>query len=237
MSRPVHSALLAANSASVPPRPQEPYYAPPISNAPPTRGAFRGQSSRPGPSQSQLPHPPRACFECGDTRHVVRGCPRLGRSAPPQTSLPQRAPQSSQAMIITMVATPPAQPARGGVWGGSTYSYVSSYFSLYLGVPQNSLCSSIYVSTPMGDSLVVDRVYRSCLVDLSGFETRADLLLLSMVDFDIILGMEWLLPHYAILDCHAKTMMLATPGVPRVEWRESGRSGAAPEDCASDYER
>ncbi|XP_070005947.1 uncharacterized protein [Nicotiana sylvestris] len=39
-----------------------------------------------------------------------------------------------------------------------------------------------------GDSLVVNHVYRLCLVALSDFETRADLLLLSMVDFDIILG-------------------------------------------------
>ncbi|XP_070019958.1 uncharacterized protein [Nicotiana sylvestris] len=40
-----------------------------------------------------------------------------------------------------------------------------------------------------------------------------------MVDFDIILGMDWLSPHYAILDCRAKNMTLAMPGVPRVEWR------------------
>ncbi|XP_070040392.1 uncharacterized protein [Nicotiana tomentosiformis] len=33
----------------------------------------------------------------------------------------------------------------------------------------------------VGDYLIVDRVYRSCLIALSGFETRADLLLLNMV--------------------------------------------------------
>ena len=70
------------------------------------------------------------------------------------------------------------------------YSYVSSYFSPHLGVSRDSLSFPIYVSTPMGDSLIVDRVYRSCLIALSSFETRADLLLLSMVDFDVILGMD-----------------------------------------------
>ncbi|XP_070025167.1 uncharacterized protein [Nicotiana sylvestris] len=68
------------------------------------------------------------------------------------------------------------------------------------------------------DSLIVDHVYRLCLVALSGFETRVDLLLLNMVDFNIILGMEWLLPRYAIHDCHTKIVTLAMPGVPRVEW-------------------
>ncbi|XP_070048979.1 uncharacterized protein [Nicotiana tomentosiformis] len=40
-----------------------------------------------------------------------------------------------------------------------------------------------------------------------------------MVDFDVILGMGWLSPHYAILDCQAKTVTLAVPGVPRLERR------------------
>ncbi|XP_070005509.1 uncharacterized protein [Nicotiana sylvestris] len=31
--------------------------------------------------------------------------------------------------------------------------------------------------------------------------------------------MDWLSPYFAIPDCHAKTVMLAMPGVPFVEWR------------------
>lgn len=46
-----------------------------------------------------------------------------------------------------------------------------------------------------------------------------DLLLLCMVDFDVILGMNWLSPCRDILECHAKTVTLAIPGVPRIEWR------------------
>ncbi|XP_070005492.1 uncharacterized protein [Nicotiana sylvestris] len=170
-------------------------------------------------------------------------------------------------MITAPDATPSAQLARGGGWGGrgrprgggqaryyaipartevvasdsvitgiilifyidasvlfdpsSTYSYVSFYFAPHLGVPRDSLSSPVYVSTPVGDSLIVDRVYQSCLVTIRGFETRADLLLLSMVDFDVILGMDWLSPHYAILDCHAKTVMLDMPGIPHVEWSDT----------------
>lgn len=45
------------------------------------------------------------------------------------------------------------------------------------------------------------------------------MLLLSMVEFDDILGMEWLSLGHAILDCHAKIATLAMPSVPRIEWR------------------
>ncbi|XP_070022420.1 uncharacterized protein [Nicotiana sylvestris] len=71
----------------------------------------------------------------------------------------------------------------------------------------------------MSDSIIVDRVYRSCGVIIGGLKTRVDILLLDIVDFDVILGMDWLSPYHAILDYHAKTMTLALPGLPRLEWR------------------
>ncbi|XP_070042551.1 uncharacterized protein [Nicotiana tomentosiformis] len=47
------------------------------------------------------------------------------------------------------------------------------------GISRDSLSSPIYVSTSVGDSFIVDRVYQTCLVILGGFETRANLMLLS----------------------------------------------------------
>ena len=73
---------------------------------------------------------------------------------------------------------------------GSTYSYVSSLFAPFLGVSRESLSTLVYVSTPVGDSVVVNRIYRSCIITFCGYETRADLLLLEMTDFEIILGMD-----------------------------------------------
>ncbi|XP_070014188.1 uncharacterized protein [Nicotiana sylvestris] len=100
---------------------------------------------------------------------------------------------------------------------GSTYSYVSSYFSTYLVVPRNSLSAPVYVSTPVSDSIIVYRVYHSCVVIIGGLETRVDLLLLDMVDFNVILGMDWLSPYHTILDYHAKTVTLSLLGLPRLE--------------------
>ena len=45
-----------------------------------------------------------------------------------------------------------------------------------------------------------------------GNNTHVDLVILEMVDFDVILGMPWLSPNFAILDCNAKTVTLAKPG-------------------------
>lgn len=44
------------------------------------------------------------------------------------------------------------------------------------------------MSTPMGNSVIMDRVYPLCVVTFYGYETRADLLLVDMVVFEVILG-------------------------------------------------
>ena len=54
-----------------------------------------------------------------------------------------------------------------------------------------------------------------------GYDTYADLKVLDMIDFDVILGRDWLSSYHTILNCHAKTITLAMPGIPIVEWRRS----------------
>ncbi|XP_075077143.1 uncharacterized protein LOC142163888 [Nicotiana tabacum] len=76
----------------------------------------------------------------------------------------------------------------------------------------------------VGDSVVVDQINRSCIVTFCGYETRVDLLLLDMTDFEVILGMDWLSLYHAVLDCHAKTVTLAMLELPILDWRCSSIS-------------
>ena len=66
--------------------------------------------------------------------------------------------------------------------------------------------------------MIVEKVYRSCLVTFVGSNTHVDLIILEMVDFDVILGMTWLSPNFAILDCNAKTVTLAKPWTDPLVW-------------------
>ncbi|XP_070020348.1 uncharacterized protein [Nicotiana sylvestris] len=137
---------------------------------------------------------------------------------------------SSSAYFITMPESsyhPPAiQGSSSGHLGhqGSTYSYVSSLFAHFLDIPHESLGALVYVSTSVGNFIVVDWIYRSCMVTFCDYETRADLLLLDMINFKFMLGMDKLSPYHAILDCHAKTVTLAMPEFPRLEWKGSSIS-------------
>ena len=101
---------------------------------------------------------------------------------------------------------------------GTTFSYVSSSFATGFDLHCDLLDMPIRVSTPVGESVIVEKVYRSCLVTFVGSNTHVDLVILEMVDFDVILGMTWLFPNFAILDCNAKTVTLAKPGTDPLVW-------------------
>ena len=83
---------------------------------------------------------------------------------------------------------------------GSTFSYVSSSFANGLNLHYELLDMPIRVSTPVGESVIVENVYRSFLVTFVRSNTHVDLVILEMADFDVILGMTWLSPNFAILD-------------------------------------
>ena len=51
---------------------------------------------------------------------------------------------------------------------GSTFSYVSSSFANGLNLPCELLDIPIRMSTPVGESVIVERIYRSCLVNFVG---------------------------------------------------------------------
>ena len=69
---------------------------------------------------------------------------------------------------------------------GSTFSYVSSSFATGLDLYCDLLDMPIRVSTRMGESVVVEKVYRSFIVTFVGSNTYVDLIIIEMVDFHVI---------------------------------------------------
>ena len=63
------------------------------------------------------------------------------------------------------------------------------------------------VATSLTDSLNSDVNLSSCPVSIEGRELLADLVLLDVVDFDVILGMDWLSQHFATVDCRRKEVI------------------------------
>ena len=67
----------------------------------------------------------------------------------------------------------------------------------------------IHVSTPLGQSLVVNQVYRSYFVSFVGYDNWVYMVILGMLDFDTIISLDFIDLHHVILDCNANTVTLA----------------------------
>ena len=54
-----------------------------------------------------------------------------------------------------------------------------------------------------------------------------DLVELEILEFDVILGMDWLSVHHAFLDCFNKVVTLSISGKPMIRYQED-RSDVSP---------
>ena len=75
------------------------------------------------------------------------------------------------------------------------------------------------VSLPAGDPLVSDIVVRDSRVMIVGQEFPANIMVLYMRDFDVVLCMDWLSRHKANVDCYKKEVKLHRPGKLEVKFK------------------
>ncbi|XP_070039555.1 uncharacterized protein [Nicotiana tomentosiformis] len=94
---------------------------------------------------------------------------------------------------------------------GSTLSYITPFIAGKFGIVPEIISDSFAVSTPVRESIIARRVYRGCTVTVYSHRTSADLVELEMMDFDAIMGMDWLAACYATVDCRAKAVRFHFP--------------------------
>ena len=94
----------------------------------------------------------------------------------------------------------------------ATHSFISMGFISNVNVESQPIDCSIVVSLPTGDSRLAESVYMDSRVIIGGQEFLADLILLDIHEFDVILGMDWLSRHHATVDCYRKEVRFCRPG-------------------------
>ena len=74
---------------------------------------------------------------------------------------------------------------------GDTHSFISAKFISEHKINSRRLESIIFVETPL-ESKSANLICNSCPIEIGGWKFLADLIVLEMQDFDVILGMDWL---------------------------------------------
>ena len=82
----------------------------------------------------------------------------------------------------------------------STHFFISVHFVAQVGFKLEPLLHVLYVSTRGVDLVAKDRV-KDGQVTVADRTLSIDLIVVSVKDFDVILGMDWLAENHTSIDC------------------------------------
>ena len=89
---------------------------------------------------------------------------------------------------------------------GSSRSFISTTFALHANRELVSLKNKLIVNTPLGEQILHTSIFKGCEIVVRRIVLKANFILLE-IDFDIILGMDWLFNHRGSMDCFTKNIV------------------------------
>ncbi|XP_071714016.1 uncharacterized protein [Rutidosis leptorrhynchoides] len=94
---------------------------------------------------------------------------------------------------------------------GADMSYVSLKYAATLDCPLCDRDYSLQVEIADGRFSVANRVYKNCVIDFGTEKFDIDLVPITLGEFFVVVGMDWLDQNRANLDCHEKFVRVRTP--------------------------
>ncbi|KAA3477402.1 DNA/RNA polymerases superfamily protein [Gossypium australe] len=165
----------------------------------------------------------RVCYKCGSRDHFIRNCPKLAK---------EENVQSVRLSNVTARGRPPRNTGNvSGSQRGTTNTTVRSEArapSRAYAIRAREEASSPDVITgtfTLFDTDVIALIGPGSTHSYVVFFFRANLMLLSFDEFDIILGMDWLTLHNAIVNCKQKSIELRSQNSEVVRIESSDLNG------------
>ncbi|KAA3483980.1 RVP_2 domain-containing protein [Gossypium australe] len=178
----------------------------------------------------------RACFKCGSQENFIRDCPKMAEKEKLQSARPSvtkdtavrskaQAPARACAIRDREEATSLDVITVALIDPGSTHSYVCVKLVASKSLPVEFTEFVVRVSNPLGKHVLVDRVCKNCPLMIRGHCFSVDLMLLPFDEFDVILGMDWLKLHDAVVNCKSKIIEVKCENgeILRIDSDESGQ--------------
>ena len=95
---------------------------------------------------------------------------------------------------------------------GVLNSFISFKLVQDLGLVPQTLNGALNAMSPLGAIVKFSRVCQDCPITLDDRNFPIDLIVLSMKEFDVILGIDWLTKFHANLDLMSRSIAFLVPG-------------------------
>ncbi|KAL0539922.1 hypothetical protein IC582_024143 [Cucumis melo] len=174
----------------------------------------------------------RTCFKCRQEGHTADRCPlRLtgiaqnqGAGAPHQGRVfaTNRTEAEKAGTVVTGTLPVLGHYALVLFDSGSSHSFISSAFVSHARLEVEPLHHVLSVSTPSGECMLWREKVNACQIEIAGHVIEVTLIVLDMLDFDVILGMDWLAANHASIDCSRKEVTFNPPSMASFKFKGGG---------------
>ncbi|GJW42385.1 putative reverse transcriptase domain-containing protein [Tanacetum coccineum] len=155
------------------------------------------------------------CFGCGEKGHFKDKCPKVGNqqndgargndlSGDWKSTAEFR--MWSRVRLLLMITTLVFSLIRV-----LCKSFVSSAFTHFIDIAPATLNSSYEIKLVDEKVVSTNTILRSCTLVLCNHVFKIDLLPTRLGSFDVIIGMDWLAYHRALIDCYEKIVRIPLP--------------------------
>ena len=153
------------------------------------------------------------CYKCGGRGHIAASCP---------SAAPAPRPQGAPARVFTMTQgeadATPTDVICGNILvngiiayvlfdSGASHTFIARAFVKELGTEPEVLNVGYVVALPSGKTMRSNKVIKNCPIQIRDQILHADPVILDLVDFDLILGMDWLARYHATIQCREKKVV------------------------------
>ncbi|KAL0559480.1 hypothetical protein IC582_004091 [Cucumis melo] len=174
----------------------------------------------------------RTCFKCRQEGHTADRCPlrvtgiaqNQGAGAPHQGRVfaTNRTEAEKAGTVVTGTLPVLGHYALVLFDSGSSHSFISSAFVSHARLEVEPLHHVLSVSTPSGECMLSKEKVKACQIEIAGHVIEVTLIVLDMLDFDVILGMDWLAVNHASIDCSRKEVTFNPPSMASFKFKGGG---------------
>ena len=101
----------------------------------------------------------------------------------------------------------------------ASHSFIAASVVVELGLEVEALEKPLYVSSPLGIKARIWMICHGCELEISGILLTVNLKVIDMSEFDVILGMDWLMAYGVVIDCERRRVTAYTQDSTRVTFQ------------------
>jgi hypothetical protein len=218
------------------PRPPSYPFKQPVFICPTTAPTSTTQQSAPGAHFPALPSSSTGCFNCGKSRHFIKDCPYpkrnnsnnqqnpgssgQGRGNPTNNAAGKNMKKTRRIYYTQVATTPEGELVMMGTFlvanhpvvilfdSGASHTFISKKFVEKYCIPCIESREGFIIHSPRGQ-IFTEEVAFHVPVTLAKRDFPTNMIVLKGQDIDVILGMNWLAQHKAILNTDLRTIKLS----------------------------